>query len=354
MNKINERSRYSILRKVYRVSLVPTLLLLIALVMILSPTGDNPPDNTITLSAFESQKLAEISYISSSLIGATIIVDNTLFARLATGDTTEFEDNDEQINLYFDTLKVFLEDENFYDSVTVTVLLEGSEFDQLIEFELNGNIYQFYITIEDGVITGELTIGIKTFAVTGTFEETTEELKIVLEATNGNDYINIEYKTESEDEIESNYQIQQRINGIESSKEIKISIEDEESKVEIKEGQNEYTLQKEIEDGVVQYKLEYKINGTEGSATISEQVDVDGNVSYNYRVSEGDEEKDVHHNKPDYDYDDEEDDEEDDEDGNGNNDDDRGNNPNDEEDDEPEEEEQENNSLPTTYSKDFL
>ncbi len=333
MNEINKEDKSFSIYKSIKPTLISALGIIILLVVIFTSSDPANPDDQIILSAFESQKLAEISYVTSNLISSNVQVNNNLLTQLSTLEITEFEDNDELINLYFDTLKVFLEDETFNDSVTITIL-EDNEFDQLLEFEIDGVMYQFYISIVDSDILGELIVENTIYEVTGKFEETETELSIEIEAVFGNDFIIIKYKTESEDDIETKYEVHKRIQNIETYSEIKVSHEEDEVKVEIIEGQNEYTLKKETENGNNKYKLEYKINGVSGEAEITEEEDAQGNISYNYQIKEGDEEKEIHHGKPDYDYeeDEEDEDEEDEEDennrNNGNNGNGEGNNQN--------------------------
>jgi len=322
MDRIERKRPSFAVKYIARPAFFPALVLVFALIVIFSQPGivdPNPPDDGIN--AYTSEKLAEISYISSSFVSTSITVANPVFQLLAVGDETEFETENDTINLYFDTLRVFLNDD--FGSLVTYIELTDSEYEYLITFDVNNNPYEFYLTLDGEDITGILTINVKTFTVTGTLEESDTETRFVLEAINGSDYVHIEYKSESEDEIESTYTIQSRINNIEKEQEVKVSLEGTESKVEITDGDNEYTLKKEVEDGVTQYKLEYTINGVEGEAKIVEGVDTNGATTYSYQVKEGDVEKEIENGKPHYNYEEEDDDE------TGN--DDPGNNPNDDE-----------------------
>jgi hypothetical protein len=307
MDTINQPQRSSWLRHLYRPILVPTLAFIIALALILQP-GEGPVDKPFTVSAQESQTLAEISYLSSSLIAANITVADHTFQFLANNDTTEFEDNTDEINMYFDMLKVFLDDDLFSNNVTIT-LLEDSPFTQLMEFSSNGIAYQFYIAVNDGIISGELLVNNAVFTVSGRLEEEDDEYSIELEATSGNDYVRISYQTENNSEVETKYEVESQINGVTATRQIKVSFENDEAKVEIEEGENSYQLKRELEDGAVQYKLEYTINNQEGEAVIIETTDTAGAVTYSYQVKEGDVEKEIEKGRPDYDYEEEEDDE---------------------------------------------
>ncbi len=306
MMEISIPSRKPLIKAILKPTLVPLFTVLLILAIALSPrtTTDNP---TI-INAFESQKYAEITYLSASLIESTTTISTGNIVKLGFLDLTEFEDNEELINLYFDTLKVFLEEDNFLSNTTITTL-DNHEFQTLISFEENSVTYNFYITIdEDGVIEGLLVINDITYQVEGTTEEDKESLKIELQAKKGSDYITIEYETENKEEQEIKYQIQTSINGVETNKEVKVSKENDESKVEITEGANEYELKKELEDGQYKYKLQYKINEIEGEAIITEEIDSNGLVQYQYQIKEGNEEKIIDKNKPDHSYDDDSDD----------------------------------------------
>jgi hypothetical protein len=305
-----------------RILMMSPLVLIIALVIMLTLPNNNPPGtNPITISAYESEKIAEISYITTSFIGASVSVNNSLLLSLAVGETTEFEDNDELVNLYFDTLRVFLEDDVFSDSLTVTYV-EDDPNSVIILFTVEETSYELHVTFDGSDFSGTLVIAGVIYDVFGNLEDTEEKMNLSFEAKNGQDIVSIEYESEQKsDEIETKYQVHQRIGNVESNKEIKVSQEGNENSVEIKEGNNEYKLAKEMEDGQCQYKLEYKINSVEGEAVIKEQTDVNGNTTYNYQVKEGDTEKEYNQNKPNYDYDDDDDEDEDEDDessGNGN------------------------------------
>jgi hypothetical protein len=289
------------LKSFMRPVLLPAFVLIFALVVVLLPKGASPIDERVILSEMASEKAAEIAYISSSFIGLESASLSGNYQFLDTSTNTEFENDSAKINLYFDTLRLFLEEDFVQDTISVTVL-ENDDFEQLLKFTIEDQVYQFYITINEDSIEGELHIGTKIFSVSGTYKQTDDELSITLRSIRGTDSISIEYKSETNQEVETKFQIKSRINGVEETKEIKVSIEDNESKVEIKEGENEYLLKKELEDGSVQYKLEYKLNGVQGNATITETTNNDGNTTYNYRIKEGNVEKDISAEKPDHGY----------------------------------------------------
>ena len=309
MDQIEQPHHSFSIKYILRPAFFPALILIFALVIIFNgPSQIGPIDNNDDIiNAYTSEKLAEISYISSSFIGSTITVSNPIFQFLADTDETEFETENDTINLYFDTLRVFLNDD-FSSLVTYEELVD-QEYDYLITFDVNEHPYEFYISLDGETITGILMINQVTYNLTGSLVIEDDETTFVLRAINGADFVNIEYKTESEDEVNTKYTVQSRINNVEKEQEITVSHEENEQKVEIHDGDNEYTLKQELEDGVVQYKLEYKINDTDGEAIIIETTGNDGVTTYSYQIKEGDIEKDIEKGKPQYNFDDDDDDE---------------------------------------------
>jgi hypothetical protein len=202
-------------------------------------------------------------------------------------------------------LRVFIEDDLFSNQI---ILSESDDmlYDSLITFTSNGYTYNFYISVdEDYNITGKLLFDNREFSVTGDIRETSTSTEFTLEANsiNSNDYVIINYETESEDEIESEYHITSFINNETITRVINIEHEGDESKVEIHENGNEFQLEKEFENGMIEYELQYSINGVEGSAVIYEQIDEFGVASYIYQLTEGDYEKEIESSRPDYDHD---------------------------------------------------
>lgn len=318
MNEINSvsKSRNPFRFKKYRfASAISIFVIAVVSLIVLDPLKlSNPTPITSTpvvLSAFETEKLAELSYISGRLIASSFMVSNqSSLMFLADTDETELETNIDEFNTYFDMLKVFLDNDTFSNSVTVTSITNG-DYDTMIEFYVDGKQYTFLVIVVGNEITGELTINSQVFIVEGTYEETDTELSMELIATNNSDYIKIKYKTENEDEIEKKYAIEQYIDGILSEKEIKVSLENDEQKVEITENEDSYELKKELEDSEVVYKLTYKIDDVEGEAEICELINDLGVTVYSYKVSEGDKKREFELDDPD--EDDEEDEEDEDE-----------------------------------------
>lgn len=281
-----------------------TLILIIAVVIVGLTQTNNPtiPNTGVVLGHYESQRIAEVSYISGSLISHSFTVSNRMF--LSDLEESEFEGNIQEFNLYFDMLQAFLNDGNFEDQITVTEL-EESEYITQITFMEDNQEFIIHLNQTEEVIEGVLITNGQTFELIGTLKETETELQIKLKASNGNDYIEIEYKIESDDEIERKYEIKQNINGIYKEKEIKVEFGETETKVEITENEDSYELKSEVEEGQLVYKLEYKIGESEGEVTIIPFEDEFGNITYQYIIDEGDYHKEIELEDPDEEEEDE-------------------------------------------------
>lgn len=282
----------------YVLTSLVVIIALATLSLLNNPNIPTPPSGEV-LSLYESERLAEFSYISGNLISSSFSLSESHTMFLSNEDETEFETNIDEFNVYFDMLKAFLEDDNFEDSVLVT---EGNdEYTSKITFTEDSQDFTFYVNLNDDELEGILIIDDVTLTVTGTFFSNEEEVELKLKAQNNNDYIEIEYKIESKDEIERKYEIKQSINNVVSEKEIKIEFGDNETKVEIKDNEDTYELKKELEEGVYIYKLEYEVNGVSGEVRILE-VESNGVITYNYIIEEdGKEPKEIEKDDPDND-----------------------------------------------------
>lgn len=297
------------------------------------------------------------------------------------GASTKFEDEADIVNVYFDRLKAMIDNgvESF-GSVTEEVS-DNELYDFKLTFTVNEEVYVIYYSID--VLTGEMTGIIIVGDVTFDFEvvdnmreyeyqegekpevddededdedpvdeeesdddvdtedddldteeededddldteeetEFEEETKMTLIATNGDDSIRIIYKTEtSEDEEEAKFYIHKTIDGVTTVTTLKIEQEENEYKVQIKEDGNTFTFKREIEEeNVIEYKLQYHIDGINGMVKITETVDEDGNITYEYHIVEAGKEATIERGEPkshgfDDDFDDEDDVEETDDD----------------------------------------
>ena len=202
MNSISatKKRRFSLSFSSFRLaSILSVVVIAIVSILVLDPFNTNPPvpSPPVVLTEFETQKLAELSYFSGRLIVASFSLNNqSSLLRLSDDNETEFEANIDEFNTYFDMLKVFLDDNTFSDSVTVTTVDEG-DYDTSIEFYVDGKLYTFLVIVIDEEITGELTINSQVFTVEGTYEETDTELKMEITASDGKTYVTKHYNLDA-------------------------------------------------------------------------------------------------------------------------------------------------------------
>lgn len=312
MSEINKEPKKLFNFTFTKLKLIPVLVLVVALVIfgVLRTGNDDSPlptPNSPLLKASNTETLAELSYITGKLVASSFTVNTgPSLMKLADLTTTEFENDIIEFNAYFDMLRAFMEDDTFDDDYIVEELSEG-DYSTKLSFGVDGDTYIFLINLEGTIIDGTLEVNNSIFNVTGTLKDETDELSFEIKATSGNNYIDIKYEVESDDEIEKTYELTSYINGVRKDKEIEISIEQDQIKVKLREGNTEYELEKEIEDGEVQYSLQYHIGDIEGEALIFESIDEFGKTVYTYQINEEGHEKEI-----DIDKDDEEDEEEDD------------------------------------------
>ncbi|XMB72319.1 hypothetical protein RJI07_00080 [Mycoplasmatota bacterium WC30] len=315
MNRIESRPKKITFFSKYR-TLVLAFSLSIVVALTLIFATETPTPTPITLSEFSTEKIVETTYLSGSIIANSIRVANPLsllgLSILADDDITEFEQNIDEFNQYFDMLKIFIDDSDFNQAVVIETLTEG-EYSTKMTYSIDGNNFEFLLNINDNIIIGILSIDTITMNVTGEITETDNSLELDLTASNQDNFIEILYETETKDEVEKKYTIKQDINGVYSEKEVKVSYSQDEVEVQIHQGEDEYKLKKESSNGVTVYKLEYKINDLEGEAYITETLDIFGNATYTYNISEDGIEKEIDKADPDDDYDDEDEEDEDDE-----------------------------------------
>lgn len=232
------------------------------------------------------EKLRDITYLSSNLISSNFDLNNTNSIKyLSSSDETEFEGTIDDFNYYFSVLNVYLGDDTFQSSELLDSDLE--EFTFLLSFTQNDSEYRFYINVfDDGSVEGELHLHEDIYEVSGSIVETDDELEIKIKATEQDNYIELEYKTERSNTTEVKYTIKTFTNGEFQERYVKFEKEENDSKIEIHEGNDYYILKKEIDDGEEIYKLQYQINNKEGSVKIRENQDVNGNVTYDYEITE--------------------------------------------------------------------
>ena len=313
---------------------------------------DTVLDDSNALSSEEG--IATLSYLSTGFLDfstADPVVSNIVF--LAEEETTVIEEELDEVNVYIDRLKGFIDNGvETFGSVTEAVS-DNELFDYKITFTVNEESYVIYYNIDQETleVSGIIVLGdieyefevvdhINNYEMhqekheekeenkgndtqnkNGTStesskdqddaeepEETTTdsevtntetEEKMTLIARNGDDIIKIIYKTETEeDESTTKFYMEQTLNGVTKEIELKISVEENEYKVDVVDGENEFTFKRDVEEDGVVYKLMYKVDGVEGTVKIIETTDELGENIYEYQIKEAGKNKNVTKGKP--------------------------------------------------------
>mgnify|MGYP000853729739 FL=1 len=294
MNEINRPKRSFKFRTKYVISMSLTVFL-IAFVFVLNTGNGTTTNPGVTLNAASINQISEATYIAGNLLASEVVLNQSLLRQLADGDATEFEGDIDEFNMYFDILKIFLDE----DPINVPVVTKyiGDQFQSTITYTVGSELYTFNVNIEGINITGELIVGSIVYQVSGTIIESDDESEVELIARSGDNFIKISYEKEFSDELSTQYKIESQVNGINKEKEIKVTKSDDESKVEIHDNNNEYSLEKELEDTGFVYKLKYKIGEKEGEAEIIEVI-INGQKQYTYSIDEDGVQKEINKNEP--------------------------------------------------------
>ncbi len=282
--------------------LMLTAALAVVLVLFLVSPPQTPTPEPVTLNQFNTERLVETTYLSGSIIVSALETSTQLnympLVALLNDEETAFEANLDRINKYFDMLKVFIDQDALSDAVTIETLDSG-DYAYKMTYTIDRINYVFFININETEITGLLQLKNLDLVINGSIEETEDEYQLELEATSGDNYIRIEYQSETKDEIEKSYEVEEYINGVLTEKEINIEFDGEETSVEISEGENEYLLERFSSNGVTTYYLEYRVGETEGEAYITETVNSLGQTIYHYDIDEDGIEKEIEVEDPD-------------------------------------------------------
>lgn len=244
---------------------------------------------TIVVAEQEYKLYYNVDATSSEIAGIFLIdgEEYTITAYNDLDDSGEFEDDDE------------FEDEDDEDEFE-----DEDEFDDEDEDDEEDLSFTKLseVTTESTSSATETTENSNT-SEEGTTQEETEvednddeekEQKMVLIATNGENYVEMTYKVETEsDETETKFEMTSYINGVEKEVSIEIKLENNEYKIEIEDGDNSYEFKREVEDGGVKYKLEYEVNGVEGEIEIFETENELGEKVYIYEIEEEGKTKEV-------------------------------------------------------------
>jgi hypothetical protein len=239
---------------------------------------------------------------SNSEISGIFIIDGeeyTITAYNDLDDSDDFEDDDE-----FED-----EDEDEYEN--------EDEFENEEDDEEDLSFTNLSAVTTESTSEATTTIESSTTENNTNVIETTEnnsvneekEHKMVLIARNGENYVEMTYKVETENkETETKFEMESYINGVEKEVSIEIKIENKEYKIEIEDGDNSYEFKREVEGNGIEYKLEYEVNGVEGEIKILETENELGEKVYIYEIEEEGKYKEVEIDDDD-DFEDEEEDE---------------------------------------------
>ena len=306
--------------------------------------------NSEALSSRES--LATLSYLSGSLID--LESDEPVVGYVPTKlsdngeEETEIETELDIVNEYMDRLQELMDNGTDAFGSAIEGISDNPLYALMITFNVNEEVYTIYYNIDIMTLelSGILVIGDVEYVIEVTntlldnddLDEEDElddeedpntdsedlddddndseegnqddEQKMVLTAYNGDNFVQVTYKIETDDEeTETKFTLVSYIDGIEKEVFMKISIEDDEYKITIEEEGNEFTFKREVEDGETTYKLKYKVNGVEGEVKIIETINELGETVYTYKITEGDVFKDLEKDEPGHHSDDDEDDE---------------------------------------------
>lgn len=261
-------------------------------------------EEQITLNSEES--FVTLSYLS----GALIDLDSSATTAVpVANEQTSIDGELDTVNEYMDSLKALIDNgtQSFGD-----VSEEESDnelYDYMITFTVTEIQYTIYynVNIDTGIITGVLIIDDVEYIIeaTNTLEDsdtlcnpTNEdgdqtkskstnndlEEKMVLTAYNGDDYVKVIYTVS---DTETKFHLSKSIDNEVSELFMKISVEDNHYKIRIDDEENYYVFKKDIEDDKTIYKLNYSVDGVKGVAIIYETVGDDGELVYEYKVTEG-------------------------------------------------------------------
>ncbi|MGD9605701.1 MAG: hypothetical protein AB7V00_06110 [Bacilli bacterium] len=333
-----------------------TVMMLSMFVFVGCTDGQN--DGTTAINLSSNNSLAISTYLASSLLPATTQTttsvsndDSNVKIVPLTEDTPnlEIESELDTINEYFDKLKALM-DGGMEEILNVTPQTSTLvEYEYEITYVIDEITYKIYYSIVEPTVVltdeedeaneeeseneeeeveddaneeeemdeeeafnlvGLLVIGEVSYQISGGNENDGTEQKMWFETNpleDSNNYVKVEIKKEDD---EQKFFISSSIDGIASETKMKFEEEDDEVKIELEllNGENEshYEFKRELEGTEYVYKFEYEMNDVKGEVEVVKVVDIDGNETYEYRINEDGEEKEIEKDDPDEDDDDEE------------------------------------------------
>lgn len=326
----------------------------------------NDYSDLLTSEIKSEQSLATLSYLSTGFLDFSnepVLAAEMAFLSDTDGEAepTTIEGELDEVNIYIDRLKALIDNGVKDFGSVVEEESENELYAYKLTFTVNEEVYIIHYNLDEttGEMTGIIVIGSVEydFEVLDNmkeyehnqeeknenpgksdsngksnedddeeFEEELEieeddddsdevETKMVLIATNGTDTIKITYKTEVEDDESTiKFYVDKTIDGVEERVTLKISEEEGETKVKISDGEDEYTFKREVEEEGTVYILQYEVDGVKGMVRITEVVEDDGTITYDYFIQEAGREKHTEKQEPNsHGFDDEEENEEEDE-----------------------------------------
>lgn len=271
--------------------------------------SETPMSNTTSVAA--------LSYISSGFIESEVALNedpeaffpiylsNAHFTPPGT-TTTKVEGEIGYVNIYLDKLKVFMDDG--FDSISIDddVASDNPEYDFMFSYSVEGELFKIYYNFneETGVSEGILIANDVTYDLEIEDNLTESESldtkrNIILNAVNGDNSITIDFEIKTDEDGSKEYlEVTKNIEGIESIVTIEIKDNEDTFKVSITDGDNSYDFKVETTDEVSHYKLNYIVDGVIGTAKITESVNEDGDLVYDYKITEGDITQDIKKDPP--------------------------------------------------------
>lgn len=261
--------------------------------------------NAVVLDTNES--LAFSAYMASGLLSSDVTLKNQNEILLFNGemtDTMAIETELEDVNVYFNKLKAFMNQgvENALQIQEKASEREG--YTNMFSFTIEEKTYTVHYSMtyqnqsekeeddeQEFILSGIMILDEIEYEITGASEIEEDEQKMwfeTIDKENSGNKVRIERKTE---EDEQKFEIETTIGGVKEMAEIKFENEEDEQKVELKLKNNGsescYEFKREIEENNEYcYKFEYQIGNIEGEVKITETADGEGNYTYRYEIKE--------------------------------------------------------------------
>lgn len=305
------------------------LVLLFGVASCFSSNNESPVVNKLN----QSEGLSLSTYLASGFLQTGKKNDNQTLAssrnirrsNWKTTEALEFEHELDEVNAYFNQLKVFLDNgvDNVLKVEEKASTLEGYQYE--MAYTIDGITYTIYYSMFEEIddndedaddldveeekeldiddveayyrLEGLMIIDGIEFILTGARELEDDEVETwfkTVDKKNSANYVYVEIEQEAD---EQEFIIETMINGVKSKTKLEFETEDNETKVSLKlvnDGkESNYKFQKEVEDGITFYKFTYRIGDVKGSVKVIELTDAEGNVTYVYKIKENGKDKEI-------------------------------------------------------------